>query len=124
MPWCPECGTEYRPEFDRCADCGAALVDEEPAAHDSRTKPVLQFLGNSVYSAIAWAVCPIPSIILFLPWDTEGAVWPIVPVSILTLTIMLFLGFVRHRVMPVTAVAVGYAISALVWLAFIRPVAS
>lgn len=33
---CPECGGEYRPEIERCADCGVALVDpsEIEAAED------------------------------------------------------------------------------------------
>ena len=31
MPWCPQCGTEYRDGFERCSDCGAALVAEAPA---------------------------------------------------------------------------------------------
>lgn len=30
MPWCPECRTEYRPEFDTCSDCGTALVPNDP----------------------------------------------------------------------------------------------
>ena len=31
MPFCPECRTEYRAGFDRCSDCGAALVEVLPA---------------------------------------------------------------------------------------------
>ena len=30
MPWCPECRTEYRDGFFRCADCGAWLVSALP----------------------------------------------------------------------------------------------
>lgn len=34
---CPECGGEYRPEIERCADCGVPLVHpEEIAARDAR----------------------------------------------------------------------------------------
>ncbi|HET7490196.1 MAG TPA: RDD family protein [Acidimicrobiales bacterium] len=29
--WCPQCGAEYRPAFDTCADCGVALVTERPS---------------------------------------------------------------------------------------------
>jgi hypothetical protein len=30
MSWCPQCGAEYRAGFHECADCGVALVDEQP----------------------------------------------------------------------------------------------
>ncbi|HEY7061973.1 MAG TPA: DUF2007 domain-containing protein [Chloroflexota bacterium] len=41
MPVCPRCGTEYRPEFSVCADCGEALVDHLPEPHDhSRARAV------------------------------------------------------------------------------------
>ncbi len=29
--YCPECRSEYRPGFVRCADCGVELVDHLPA---------------------------------------------------------------------------------------------
>jgi hypothetical protein len=32
MPFCPDCRCEYRPGFDRCADCGTVLVDALPSA--------------------------------------------------------------------------------------------
>lgn len=32
MPYCPECRSEYRPGFTRCADCDVELVDRLPAA--------------------------------------------------------------------------------------------
>lgn len=119
MPWCPECKTEYRPEIDRCADCGAELVEQEPAADDSRSKLVLQFLGDVVYSAAVWTVCPIPGMTLFLPWFTDGAFWPAVPMLALTFGLMLFFGFVRPRMMSVPAVATGYAIPALLSLGYL-----
>ena len=28
--FCPSCGDEYQPGFDRCGDCDVALVEEEP----------------------------------------------------------------------------------------------
>lgn len=28
MPWCPNCKTEYQEGIEKCADCGADLVDE------------------------------------------------------------------------------------------------
>jgi hypothetical protein len=37
---CPECAGEYRPEIERCADCGVPLVHpEEIAARDARELP-------------------------------------------------------------------------------------
>ena len=33
---CPECGGEYRPEIERCADCGALLVKPSEAADRSK----------------------------------------------------------------------------------------
>ncbi len=32
MPWCPICKEEYEEGIGRCADCGAALVEEAPEA--------------------------------------------------------------------------------------------
>lgn len=49
--FCPQCKSEYRPGFTRCADCGVALVDSLPqephqshAAHDDKGRlvPVLE----------------------------------------------------------------------------------
>ena len=34
MRYCPNCGTEYRPGFDRCSDCDVALVDEPPSPEE------------------------------------------------------------------------------------------
>jgi hypothetical protein len=31
VPWCPQCGVEYREGFVRCSDCGVALVHVPPA---------------------------------------------------------------------------------------------
>lgn len=31
MPWCPKCGAEYTPGFDRCVGCKAPLIDQKPA---------------------------------------------------------------------------------------------
>jgi len=31
MPWCPECGAEYREGFASCSECGVALTDTPPA---------------------------------------------------------------------------------------------
>ncbi len=31
MPWCPQCGEEYRPGFARCRTCDAELTAQPPA---------------------------------------------------------------------------------------------
>jgi hypothetical protein len=40
--YCPSCGTEYRPEFKECRECGLPLVDEPPAPadHDHPSLPI------------------------------------------------------------------------------------
>lgn len=30
MPWCPQCGVEYREGFTACSDCQVELVAEQP----------------------------------------------------------------------------------------------
>ena len=30
MPWCPKCGSEYRDDIKKCADCGLRLIDHKP----------------------------------------------------------------------------------------------
>lgn len=39
MPWCPKCGTEYRPEIETCPDCGAGLIEEFPGLAEGVTTP-------------------------------------------------------------------------------------
>jgi len=39
MPWCPECGTEYREGFTRCSECGVDLVDAPPPASAAPQAP-------------------------------------------------------------------------------------
>jgi len=39
MPWCPECGAEYREGFGTCSECGVALVDAPPAALQPPAEP-------------------------------------------------------------------------------------
>ena len=40
MPWCPECRSEYRDGFFRCADCGARLTNVCPP---EKEKPGKEF---------------------------------------------------------------------------------
>jgi len=32
VPWCPECGAEYREGFTECSECRVALTNEPPAS--------------------------------------------------------------------------------------------
>ncbi len=58
--FCPQCKTEYRPGFTRCADCGAELVerlpekveqtnDKEPVMEPDNTRliPILQTMDQA-----------------------------------------------------------------------------
>lgn len=55
MPWCPKCGTEYRNEFDICADFQGTLV-QQPVEQEQPER----------YSIISWLLqaLSIPSVAL------------------------------------------------------------
>lgn len=38
MPWCPECGAEYREGFTVCKDCNVPLTDKPPTLNESQTE--------------------------------------------------------------------------------------
>ena len=40
--FCPTCGSEYRPGFERCAECDVQLVDTLPVAEAVRTVIVFE----------------------------------------------------------------------------------
>jgi Putative prokaryotic signal transducing protein len=40
--YCPECRSEYRAEFTRCAACDVALVDELPIANAEELRNVFE----------------------------------------------------------------------------------
>src|SRR6476469_493824 len=49
--WCPECRSEYREGFTKCADCGVALVAVLPPRPDTphtRPKPTGPFSSEDV----------------------------------------------------------------------------
>jgi hypothetical protein len=45
--FCPKCETEYRPEIERCADCGTSLVPE--LVSRDHPEPALLFSSLSRY---------------------------------------------------------------------------
>ena len=49
MPWCPECGTEYREGFTRCSDCGAALTDAPPPGVATAARPGPEWVEVASY---------------------------------------------------------------------------
>ncbi len=76
MPWCPQCGAEYREGITRCAKCGVPLTEEAPAAQivrwRERVPPWLQriigdFCNAFRYIAEAWRVLRRHPALLLLP---------------------------------------------------------
>jgi hypothetical protein len=54
VSWCPQCGAEYRPGFQECADCGVALVDEQPAPPPRRSAAARTASGGSDHSIVEY----------------------------------------------------------------------
>ena len=55
MPWCPQCNTEYREGFERCSDCGVALVaTPPPAEEDVKFGPEWIAVGGYTSDEEAW----------------------------------------------------------------------
>ena len=52
MPWCPDCGTEYRAGFTRCSDCGAALVETPPPAEEGTAAPGPEWAEIASYTTV------------------------------------------------------------------------
>lgn len=46
--WCPNCGSEYRPGYAHCSDCGHALVHEPPEAVVPEEQPRPPFDPNAI----------------------------------------------------------------------------
>ncbi len=56
MPWCPECGAEYREGASQCAKCGVALVEQRPVVPGPRLPPFVARRVNEVVAALGYAV--------------------------------------------------------------------
>ena len=68
--YCPECGAEYRPGFDRCTDCDAKLVAEPPPAKNHAATPLV-----TVFETSETDVIPVIKSILRgaeIPFNTRG----------------------------------------------------
>ena len=76
MPWCPQCGAEYREGITRCPKCGVALREEAPAPEvrpwrerlPSRLRWIVDdFARAPGYAAEAWRVLRRHPVLLVLP---------------------------------------------------------
>jgi hypothetical protein len=50
MPWCPQCGAEYREGFRRCSECGVALVDALPSKPQRPAEPGPEWVEIASYT--------------------------------------------------------------------------
>ena len=50
MPWCPECGAEYREGFATCSECGVALTDAPPAGSQPPAEPGPEWVDVASYT--------------------------------------------------------------------------
>ena len=46
--WCPNCGSEYRPGFTHCSDCGHELVSDPPEVVVSEEQPRTTFDPHAI----------------------------------------------------------------------------
>jgi hypothetical protein len=52
MPWCPECGAEYREGFTRCSECGVTLVSQPPPKTDRPAEPGPEWVEVAGYTTV------------------------------------------------------------------------
>lgn len=50
MPWCPECGVEYREGFSRCSECDRKLQPGSPPEPEGTVEPGPEWVVIGVYS--------------------------------------------------------------------------
>ena len=68
--FCPQCGAEYRPGFDRCAECDVALTPEPPPEEDHSAPPLVRVFATSEADVI-----PVIKSLLEssgIPFETDG----------------------------------------------------
>lgn len=68
MPYCPNCGCEYKPGHDTCADCGSTLVADDPNAPDVRARPPVSAV-TMIELTVAALVAPWLAYLLLLAAD-------------------------------------------------------
>jgi len=52
MPWCPECGAEFREGFTRCSECGVLLVNEPPPETEQPAEPGPEWVEVAGYTTV------------------------------------------------------------------------
>ena len=52
MPWCPECGAEFREGFTRCSECGVLLVNEPPPGTEQPAEPGPEWVEVAGYTTV------------------------------------------------------------------------
>ena len=68
--FCPQCGAEFRPGFDRCNECGVALTHDPPPPEDHEKTPY-----TVVFATSETDVLPVIKSLLQsadIPFETDG----------------------------------------------------
>jgi hypothetical protein len=63
--FCPKCGSEYRPEFTRCAECDVDLVPDSPQSTEVQSEYI-------DYEEVLWTHSPSDVAIIKSLLDAEG----------------------------------------------------
>ncbi|MDW7682134.1 MAG: hypothetical protein SCK70_16345 [bacterium] len=75
MPFCPDCGYEYLPEFDHCPDCDVDLIEALPEEPDwyQENWVALRDLPGSIYAEMVKEVLDKQNIPNFIQSDATSA---------------------------------------------------
>ena len=52
MPWCPECGAEYRDGFTRCSECGVGLLNSPHPSVQTPPEPGPAWVEVASYTTV------------------------------------------------------------------------